>query len=70
MLTGIPNAFSQLCEAIPKATSDYLASIAADSSTRANQTSVYSQLSSNAQNAGKTLLEQIMSDNFSTYNGF
>ena len=70
LLTGIPDAFKQLCDAIPRATRDYLASIAVSSSTGAAQVSVYSQLDTKAQNAGKTLLEQIMSDNFSTYNGF
>lgn len=70
LLTGIPDAFKQLCEAIPKATQDYLASIESTSSAGTTKLSVYSQLDTKAQNDGKTLVEQIMSDNFSTYNGF
>lgn len=70
LLTGIPDAFAQLCEAIPRATHDYLANITASSSVGMTQNSVYSQLDSKAQRAGKSLVEQIMSDNFRTYNGF
>lgn len=70
LLTGIPDAFAQLCEAIPKATQDYLASVAASSASGMTQNSVYSQLDAKAHRTGKSLVEQIMSDNFSTYNGF
>ena len=70
LLTGIPNAFQQLCEAIPRATQDYLNSIANTTVAGTTNVSVYSQLSNNAQNNGRTLLEQVMADNFSTYTGF
>ena len=70
LLTGIPNAFQQLCEAIPRATQDYLNSIANTTAAGTKNVSVYSQLSTNAQNNGRTLLEQVMADNFSTYTGF
>lgn len=70
LLTGIPDAFAQLCEAIPRATQDYLASLAAYSTSGTAQTSVYSQLDAKANRNGQTLIKQIMSDNFSTYNGF
>lgn len=70
LLTGIPDAFYQLCEAIPKAIQDYLNSIAISSVGGKKPVSVYSQLAAKAQKNGRTLLEQIMSDNFSTYNDF
>mgnify|MGYP001058633198 CR=1 FL=1 len=70
LLTGISDAFHQLCEAIPRATQNYLNSIATSSATRTANVSVYSQLDINAQRYNRTLLEQIMADNFSTYIGF
>lgn len=70
LLTGIPDAFQQLCEAIPKATQDYLESITLSGSDSNDMVSVYNQLDAKAKNKGRTLIEQIMFDNFSTYNGF
>ena len=70
LLTGIPDAFAQLCRAIPIATKDYLDSLATTSAGGAGTVSVYSQLSATAQRKNRTLLEQIMADNFESYTGF
>lgn len=70
LLTGVPDAFAQLCKAIPIATQDYLNSLAANASSASQNVSVYSQLDTSATANGRTLLEQIMADNFSTYTGF
>ena len=70
MVTGIPDAFHQLCEVLPKATADFLRSRENSEQGRTETASVYGELKKKADQKGITLLSQIMSDNFSTYNGF
>jgi hypothetical protein len=70
LVTGIPDAFYQLCSVLPQATKDYLDSLNNNSQGKTESASVYSELNSKAQQNGKTLIEQIMADNFETYTGF
>lgn len=70
LVTGIPDAFYQLCNVLPCATQDYIQNLKVNAQGNADSATVYNQLSSNAHESGKTLIEQIMSDNFSTYIGF
>lgn len=70
LVTGIPDAFYQLCTVLPQAIKDYLDKLNNTTQGRIETTSVYDELNSRAQRNGKSLLEQIMSDNFSTYIGF
>lgn len=70
LVTGIPDAFYQLCAVLPQAIKDYLDSLNNNSQGKTESASVYSELNTNAQQNGKTLIEQIMADNFETYTGF
>ena len=70
LVTGIPDAFYQLCAVLPQATKDYLDSLNNNSQGKTESASVYSELNTKAQQNGKTLIEQIMADNFETYTGF
>lgn len=70
MQLSIPDAFYQLCAVLPQATKDYLDSLNNNSQGKTESASVYSELNTKAQQNGKTLIEQIMADNFETYTGF
>ena len=70
LVTGIPDAFYQLCTVLPQATKDYLDSLNNSLQRKTESKSVYSVLNTKAQQNDKTLIEQIMSDNFETYKGF
>lgn len=69
LLTGVPDAFYQLCEAIPIATHDFIEGLLQEDKEEATS-SVYEQLVVAAEKNNITLLEQIMTDNFSSYEGF
>lgn len=70
LVTGIPDAFYQLCNILPQATQDYLNSLNNNTQGTTESATVYSQIAESAQSNGRTLIEQIMADNFSTYTGF
>lgn len=70
MVTGIPNAFYQLCHILPQATQDYLNSLDNEAQGTTDSSTVYNLIATNARNNDKSLIEQIMSDNFDSYLGF
>ena len=70
LVTGIPDAFYQLCAVLPQATKDYIDSLENTSQGRTDSSSVFNELNTIAEQNNKTLIEQIMSENFNTYNGF
>lgn len=70
LVTGIDNAFEQLCKVIPQVLNDYVASLDMAHHNEAELSSVYSELIEKSKKHQKSLIEQIMHDNFNTYNGF
>ena len=70
LVTGIPDAFYQLCSILPSAIRDYLDTLPDTVHERTISSSVYSELNQEAQLNDRTLIEQIMKDNFRTYLGF
>ena len=70
LVTGIPDAFYQLCTVLPQATKDYVESLNITTQGKTDSSFVFNELNTTAQQNNKTLIEQIMTDNFNTYNGF
>lgn len=70
LVTGIPDAFHKLCTVLPQATKDYLESLNITTQGKTDSSFVFNELNTTAQQNNKTLIEQIMTDNFNTYNGF
>lgn len=70
LVTGIPDAFHQLCTVLPQATKDYVESLNITTQGKTDSSFVFNELNTTAQQNNKTLIEQIMTDNFNTYNGF
>lgn len=70
LVTGIPDAFKQLCDALPIATQEYLRRRAVRDHDRAENASVFQSINRTAQRHNRSLLEQIMAENFDTYTGF
>ena len=70
LVTGIPDAFYQLCSILPQATQDYLNTLDNNTQGATESATVYNQIAGRAQRNERTLIEQIMADNFSTYTGF
>lgn len=70
LVTGDPEAFYKLCRVLPQATEDYINSATSTGKITKNQSTVYAELQTRAHTNGKTLIEQIMVDNFTTYQGF
>ena len=70
LVTGIPDAFHKLCTVLPQATKDYVESLNITTQGKTDSSFVFNELNTTAQQNNKTLIEQIMTDNFNTYNGF
>lgn len=68
--TGHDNAFYELCTAIPNAAKIYMENIGLEGNREIRENSIYSEIAKAANNNDKTLLLQIMHDNFSGYKGF
>lgn len=68
LLTGNPNAFSELCKSLPKAIDDFL--VNKNIATTATTTNVYNQLSNIANENNVSFATQLFNDTFSNYLGF
>lgn len=70
LLTNKPNAFKELCDALPTATNDYINNLSPSAGNTGNHNGVFQSISQNAHLFGRDILTQIFHENFSKYNGF
>lgn len=70
MVTGIPDAFKQLCMILPSATQYYMSCLQQQNPSITSSNSLFNTLNTRAQQYGVDVLSLIFSDNFNTYNGF
>ena len=69
ILTGNPNAFSELCEVLPHAIEKFLEDKTIKPISDKNS-EVYNIINQKAKENGVSFINQIMNDTFSNYNGF
>lgn len=70
LATGIENAFKELCQVLPRATNDYLNSYSENPTIVHNTNTIYNNLQQRALDNDIDFFSQLISDNFSDYNGF
>lgn len=68
ILTGRPNAFAELCEILPKAIDDFLAT--KQITVKSENNNIYPKLKADAEARNSDIIKELFNKNFPHYNGF